>query len=242
MAPWGPERLLNAEIAWPLSDGWLTIRPASVADADAFFEYQQRPEGQRYISRIPATIEDARAMVAERTSTAGALMCAIVVDGQVVGDIGGRRYRPGSLGPEPEAWDFRLGYSVHPGMWGRGVASAAVGLFVPALHQQAGIRRIVAKVFADNQASIRVLRRTASSSRAPSARRFSDGTAAGWTTAPWPTFRDPSCSQADLTAAPPPPPSPHPTFGNNRPGRKVESGGRKIRERGFDKTEPRGAD
>ena len=28
-----------------------------------------------------------------------------------------------------------------------------------ALHEQAGIRRIVAKVFADNQASIRVLRK-----------------------------------------------------------------------------------
>ena len=147
----------DLEIAWPLSDSRLTIRPASVADADAFFEYQRRPEGQRYISRIPATIEGARAMVAERSSTAGELLCAIVVDGQVVGDIGGRRYRPGSLGPEPQAWDFRLGYSVHPGMWGKGVASGAVALLVPALHHQAGIRRIVAKVFADNQASIRVL-------------------------------------------------------------------------------------
>ena len=145
------------QIAWPVSEGRLTIRPASLADAAAFFEYQQHPEAQRYISRIAATIEDARAMVAERTSTPGALLCAIVIDGQVVGDIGGRRYRPGSLGPEPETWDFRLGYSVHPGMWGKGVASAAVGLLVPALHHQAGIRRIVAKVFADNQASIRVL-------------------------------------------------------------------------------------
>lgn len=145
------------EIAWPLSDGRLTIRPASVADAESFFEYQQRPEAQRYISRIAATIEEARAMVAERTSTPGALLCAIVIDGRVIGDVGGRRYRPGSLGPEPGAWDFRLGYSVHPGMWGTGVASAAVGLLVPALHHQAGIRRIVAKVFADNLASIRVL-------------------------------------------------------------------------------------
>ena len=87
------------EIAWPLSEGRLTIRPASVADAEAFFEYQQRPETQTYISRIAVTIEDARSMVAERTSTPGAILCAIVLDGQVVGDIGGRRYRPGSLGP-----------------------------------------------------------------------------------------------------------------------------------------------
>ena len=46
------------QIAWPLCDGRLSIRPASLGDAEAFFAYQQRPESQRYISRIATTIED----------------------------------------------------------------------------------------------------------------------------------------------------------------------------------------
>ena len=49
-----------------------------------------------------------------------------------------------------------LGYTVDPDSWNRGVASAAVSLLVPALHE-AGLRRIVAKTFAENVASIRVL-------------------------------------------------------------------------------------
>ena len=93
------------QIAWPLSDGRLTIRPASEADAESFFEYQQRPEAQRYVSRIAATIAEARAMVAERTSTTGALMCAIEIDGQVIGDIGGLRYRPGDEAPTDGSTD-----------------------------------------------------------------------------------------------------------------------------------------
>lgn len=81
----------------------------------------------------------------------------MVLDDRVVGDIGGRRYRPESLGPDPDAWDFYLGYSVNPDLWNCGVASAAVSLLLGALHEQAGIRRIVAKTFADNVASVRVL-------------------------------------------------------------------------------------
>lgn len=144
-------------IGWPLCDRALTIRPASVDDAAAFFEYQQLPEVHTYISRTMGSLGDAEALIAERISTRGDLMCVIEVDGQVVGNIGGRRYRPDTLGPEPDAWDFYLGYVVHPQWWGQGIATAAVILFVPALHQQAGIRRIVAKVFADNLASIKVL-------------------------------------------------------------------------------------
>lgn len=145
------------EISWPLRDQSLTIRLASVEDAAAFFEYQQLPEVQTYLSRIMGSPEDAEALIAERTCTPADLMCVIEIDGKVVGNIGGRRYRPDTLGPEPDAWDFYLGYAVHPQWWGQGIASAAVTLFVHALHHQAGIRRIVAKVFADNQASIRVL-------------------------------------------------------------------------------------
>ncbi|TWP39023.1 GNAT family N-acetyltransferase [Leekyejoonella antrihumi] len=153
----GANETVGADILWPLSAGRLVIRPATMADADAFFEYQRRAEGQAYVSRIVNTIQQGRDLLADRISNPDGLMCALVVDGRVVGDIGGRRYRPDSLGPEPVVWDFRLGYSVHPGWWRRGIASAAVGLLTPELHQRAKIRRVVAKVFARNEASIRVL-------------------------------------------------------------------------------------
>ena len=121
------------------------------------FDYAGRPECQTYIGRAPRSADDLRSFVTARQADADSLVCAIEVAGRVVGDIGGRRVRPGSLGPEPEVWDFTVGYSVSPDVAGTGVATAAVRLLVSALHEQAGIRRVTATVFTENAASLRVL-------------------------------------------------------------------------------------
>lgn len=153
-----PSGALRTELAWPLSDGRVTVRPARDADAAAFLDYKRRPECQAYVTRTVDTLEQARTLVADRIEEPDSLLCAVLVDGAVIADIGGRRYRPESLGPPPDVHDFYLGYSVHPDCWNRGIASAALALLVPPLHR-AGIRRIVAKTFAENAASIRVLTR-----------------------------------------------------------------------------------
>jgi aminoglycoside 6'-N-acetyltransferase len=144
------------ELSGPLTDGRIAVRPAVPSDAPAFLGYKRRPESQAYVSRTVDTLEQARTLITDCRAEPDSLLCAVELDGRVVGDIGGRRYRPESLGPEPTVWDFYLGYTVDPDCWNRGVASAAVSLLVPALHE-AGVRRIVAKTFADNVASVRVL-------------------------------------------------------------------------------------
>ncbi|MEO6997191.1 MAG: GNAT family N-acetyltransferase [Terracoccus sp.] len=145
------------DITWPPSDGRVTIRPFCVEDAEAFLEYRHLPECQEYTSSTVDTLEHAQAFVAQRIADPDAIMGALVIDSQVIGDIGGRRYRPETLGPDPHSWDFYLGYTVRPDRWGEGIASSAVALFTPVLHHQAGIRRVVAKAFVRNPASIRVL-------------------------------------------------------------------------------------
>lgn len=145
------------ELTWPLTDGRVSVRPAVDADARAFLDYKRRPECQACdVSRTVDTLEQSQALIADRRAEPDSLLCAVLLAGRVVGDIGWRCYRPESLGPELDVHDFYLGYSIHPNSWNCGVASAAVGLLVPALHG-AGIRRIVAKTFAENVASIRVL-------------------------------------------------------------------------------------
>ena len=144
------------ELPRPLTDGRVTVRIAADADAPAFLAYKRRPECQAYVSRTIDTIEQSRALISDCRSEPDSLLCAVTVEGQVVGDIGGRRYRPDSLGPEPDVHDFYLGYSVSPDHWNRGIASASTALLVTALHDT-GIRRIVAKAFSENVASIRVL-------------------------------------------------------------------------------------
>ncbi|MDC5699336.1 GNAT family N-acetyltransferase [Intrasporangium calvum] len=147
---------IGMELPWPLTDGRVTVRPADPADAHAFLGYKRRPECQAYVSRTVDTLEQAQALIGDRIGEADSLLCAVLLADRVVGDIGGRRYRPETLGPEPDVHDFYLGYSIDPDYWNRGVASAATALVVTALHE-AGIRRVVAKTFAENAASIRVL-------------------------------------------------------------------------------------
>lgn len=147
---------VGMNLPWPLTDGRVTVRPADEADAPAFLAYKRRPECQAYVTRTVDTLEQSQALIASRRSEPDSLLCAVLVNGEVVGDIGGRRYRPDSLGPEPALHDFYLGYSTNPDHWNHGIASAATALLVTAL-QQAGIRRVVAKTFAENVASIRVL-------------------------------------------------------------------------------------
>lgn len=147
---------IGMDLPWPLTDGRVTLRPADRGDAAAFLEYRRRPECQAYVSRTVDTLEQSTAFISDCRAESDSLLCVVIVDGQVVGDIGGRRYRPETLGPEPDVHDFYLGYCIAPDHWSRGIASSAVGVLVAALHDN-GIRRVVAKTFRENAASIRVL-------------------------------------------------------------------------------------
>jgi aminoglycoside 6'-N-acetyltransferase len=149
---------VGMDLPWPLTDARVTVRPADSDDAAALLDYRRRPECRAYVTRTLDSLEQSRAFIADCLAGPDSLLCAVVVDGRVVGDIGGRRYRPETLGPEPEVHDFHLGYAIDPDHWNRGIASAAVALLVETLHDN-GMRRVVAKTFAENAASVRVLTR-----------------------------------------------------------------------------------
>ena len=75
----------------------------------------------------------------------------LVVDGQVVGDIGFH-------GPLDDHQQVTIGYQVVPSARRRGLATAACAQIIE-LAWSAGARRLVANTDADNLASQRVLRR-----------------------------------------------------------------------------------
>jgi RimJ/RimL family protein N-acetyltransferase len=74
----------------------------------------------------------------------------LVVDGQVVGDIGFH-------GPPDDKGQLTIGYQVVPGVRGRGIATAACSELV-ALAWSAGAGRLLATTDPDNRASQQVLR------------------------------------------------------------------------------------
>lgn len=134
----------------------MRLRRAHPDDAQAVFEYRGRPECQAYVSQTLTSVEETRTMLKDRLANPDCVMWVIQNSGRVIGDIGGRRFHPESLGPAPQEWDFYLGYVLHPDVWGQGLATSAVAALVPRLHA-AGIRRINAKVLGPNEGSIRVL-------------------------------------------------------------------------------------
>lgn len=76
----------------------------------------------------------------------------VVVDGAVVGDAGWRG------GPDGDG-DVELGYGLAAPSRGQGLGLEAVALLVAWVEQQPGVRRVVARVLAGNEASRRLLRR-----------------------------------------------------------------------------------
>ena len=76
----------------------------------------------------------------------------ITVDGEVVGDCGWR-------GGADSSGDVVLGYGLAKASRRQGIGTEAVALLCAWAEQQPGVRRLVADVHADNEASRRLLRR-----------------------------------------------------------------------------------
>lgn len=82
-----------------LPDGGVRLRLATPDDAEAVFAYRGLQECQTYVSQTLTTVEETQAMLTKRLGSPDVVMWVIEQDGRIVGDIGGYRYRPESLGP-----------------------------------------------------------------------------------------------------------------------------------------------
>lgn len=101
----------------------------------------------------PYTIDDARRWVHRnlysRPFRQANLNCAISIDDELVGGISLMEIERGHMA--------KLGYWVAEPWWGRGLATAAVGLIIDYGCREYGLRRIEAGIFGWNPASARVL-------------------------------------------------------------------------------------
>ncbi len=99
----------------------------------------------------PYTVEAGRAWLEMASIQDPPTALAIDVDGQAAGGIG---VVPGE---DVHRYTGTIGYWLGRVYWGRGLATAAVGHFVPWAANTFGFRRFAAEVFEGNGASMRVL-------------------------------------------------------------------------------------
>ncbi|HLT05127.1 MAG TPA: GNAT family N-acetyltransferase [Pseudomonas sp.] len=130
------------------------IRPWARSDRDALVRHANSPDVARYTSTRfphPYTVEAADAWFDFLDGQDDPEAYAIEVDGEAMGGIGIRRGE-GEYGHSGE-----LGYWLGEAAWGRGIVTAAVQAFVPAMMARWHLSRVDAFVVTDNIASRRVL-------------------------------------------------------------------------------------
>ena len=121
----------------------VSIRPTEAADLDVLFEFQQEPEGAA-MAAFPPRDRDTYFAHHEKISADPAnYLRTIVVDGEVAGNVGSW----------PQADQRLVGYWVGQAYWGRGVATAALRLFLDEVTE----RPLFGFVAVHNVGSIRVL-------------------------------------------------------------------------------------
>lgn len=134
----------------------LTLRRFTSADAAVFFRINSEPALVQYTARAALTsLAEAAATLesehfrGDESAGLGRFACVEKSTGKVVGIVG--------LRPAPEHESFAFGYRILPEYWGQGFATEAATTLLQYGYHQLKLDNILATVFPENKASVRVL-------------------------------------------------------------------------------------
>ena len=145
-------------VAWPVRTDRLTIRPATVDDAEATWRFRRRPEVSLWLTRTA----DDREEYAQTFADPERLSKTLVVerDGAVVGDLMllvEDAWAQAEVADQAHDIQAELGWVVEPAHAGQGYATEAAGALLRICFEELGLRRVTAQCFADNVASWRLM-------------------------------------------------------------------------------------
>ncbi len=144
----------------PLMTERLVLRPAAPDDADATWHYRRLPEVAEWLTELPTDHGDYRRTFADPERLAATVI--VERDGSVVGDFMLRvedAWAQAEVREQTHGLQAELGWTLDPAHTGRGYATEAATALVSHCFKTLGVRRVVASVFADNTASIRLIER-----------------------------------------------------------------------------------
>jgi RimJ/RimL family protein N-acetyltransferase len=130
----------------PMSD--VVLRPVDDSDLDELFELMRDPESVRMAAFTAKDPDDRAAFdahMAKIQSASDNILRAVTRDGRLLGTIGSFIIEG----------DTELTYWIDRSVWGQGVASQALGLFLDMI----AIRPLHARAASDNIGSLRVLQK-----------------------------------------------------------------------------------
>lgn len=143
----------------PLTTDRLVLRLVEEDDLEAIWSYRSRPEVRTWISgSLDHDVFRQRFV----DWPAGLQQLAIVEDGRVVGDlmlVVQDAWAQGEVKNQAKKTQGLLGWTIHPDVTGRGIATEAVTELIRHSFDDLGLRRVVAECFADNEPSWRLMER-----------------------------------------------------------------------------------
>lgn len=154
-------RLLD--LPWPLRTGRTLLRPVHEDDLDPTWDYWRLPEVTRWLPAAPADLEAHRMRILDPERTPHTLV--VEADGVVVGELMLRvddAWAQTEVAEDARDRHATLGYVMHPTAGGRGLATEAVRALLAVAFDRVdglGLHRVSADLFADNEASARLLER-----------------------------------------------------------------------------------
>lgn len=148
------------EVSWPLRTERLTIRRATTADAEPTWEFRRLEPVGRWLTRLPASLEDYRSQFEDPERLASTLV--VELDGEVIGDLMLKiedAWTQAEVAEQGKGVQAELGWVLHPDHTGRGYAREAVRELIRLCFEDLGLRRLTANCFAANKASWRLMER-----------------------------------------------------------------------------------
>ena len=145
---------------YPVRTRRLLLRPLNTADADALLAYRSRADVSRYVPFEPMSREDILERIAgqwsrtELTDEGQALTLGaeVAATGELAGDVILMWHSREHAGGE-------VGYVLNPALGGHGYATEAARAMLRLGFEDLGLRRIVARIDEDNEASAKLARR-----------------------------------------------------------------------------------
>jgi RimJ/RimL family protein N-acetyltransferase len=147
-------------ITWPVHTDRLTLRPATIADLDATWQYRRLDEVSRWLTQAPATLEQYRTRFEDPDSLAKTLI--VESAGEIIGDLMlqiGDGWAQAEVADQARGVQAELGWVFHPDHAGQGYATEAVRALIRLCFDDLGLRRVTAGCFAANEASWRLMER-----------------------------------------------------------------------------------
>jgi len=147
-------------VAWPVHTERLTIRPATLDDADATWQIRRIESVGRWMTAASTDVDDFRRKFAEPERLSSTLLMEL--DGVVIGDLYlavGDAWAQAEVVDRARGVQAEIGWVLAPEHEGRGYATEAVRELLRICFEDLRLRRVFAQCFADNEPSWRLMER-----------------------------------------------------------------------------------